>query len=145
MLWKGVFGTVCFLLLWALQTLVGLGLCIWYAAAVGPAHSSTQTVLLAFYQTDFLHSLLPLAESAGYVRNLMLAAGLGLETALCSFRMRRGRRGLLGLAMAAMVTQLFAQRMGAVNKSVWHGLIVLCVAGLDCLLVLTTGEEEWER
>ena len=67
--WKSLFGAVCFLLLWAVQTAVCLGMGLWYAAAVGPAYRSAQTVLLAFYRIPFLHSLLPLAETAGYLRD----------------------------------------------------------------------------
>ena len=92
--WKGLFGAACFLLLWVVQTAVCLGMGLWYAAAVGPAYRSAQTVLLAFYRVPFLHSLLPLAETAGYLRNLLFAAAMGLETGLCSWRMRRGSRAL---------------------------------------------------
>ena len=46
--WKSLFGAVCFLLLWAVQTAVCLGMGLWYAAAVGPAYRSAQTVLLAY-------------------------------------------------------------------------------------------------
>lgn len=141
--WKGVFGFVCFLLFWAVQAAVGLGLCVWYAAAVGPAHSSAQTVLLAFYRTDFLHSLMPLAEGAGYARNLLLAAGLGLETAVSSWRMRRGGRGLMGPLLAAATALTFTQRvMGGPTRTLWLGLAALFIAGLDAMLVLTGGEEE---
>ena len=54
--WKGLFGAACFLLLWAVQTAVCLGMGLWYAAAVGPAYRSAQTALLAFYRVPFLHT-----------------------------------------------------------------------------------------
>lgn len=144
MLWKAVFGAVCFLLLWAVQTAVGLGLCVWYAAAAGPARRSAQTVLLAFYRVPFLHSLLPLAETAGYLRNLLLAAAMGLEAALCSWRMRRGSRALFGRTVAAAAAFLFAQGMGSLTGSLWLGLGAAAAAGLDALLALTYGEEGLE-
>ena len=68
--WKGLFGAACFLLLWVVQTAVCLGMGLWYAAAVGPAYRSAQTVLLAFYRVPFLHSLLPLAETAECMEKL---------------------------------------------------------------------------
>ena len=134
--WKSLFGAVCFLLLWAVQTAVCL--------AVGPAYRSAQTVLLAFYRIPFLHSLLPLAETAGYLRNLLFAAAMGLETGLCSWRMRRGSRALFGRTVAAAAAFLFSQGMGGLTGSLWLGLGAAVLAGLDALLALTYGEEGME-
>lgn len=142
--WKGLFGAACFLLLWAVQAAVCLGMGLWYAAAVGPAYRSAQTVLLAFYRVPFLHSLLPLAETAGYLRNLLFAAAMGLETGLCSWRMRRGSRALFGRAMAVAAAFLFSQGMGGLTGSLWLGLGAAALAGLDALLALTYGEEGME-
>lgn len=144
LVWKGLFGAVCFLLLWAAQTAVCLGLCAWYAAAVGPAYRSAQTALLAFYRVPFLHSLLPLAETAGYLRNLLLSAAMGLEAGLCSWRMRRGSRALFGRAVAGAAAFLFPQDMGGLTGSLWLGLGAAALAGLDALLALTYGEEGLE-
>ena len=142
--WKSLFGAVCFLLLWAVQTAVCLGMGLWYAAAVGSAYRSAQTVLLAFYRIPFLHSLLPLAETAGYLRNLLFAAAMGLETGLCSWRMRRGSRALFGRTVAAAAAFLFSQGMGGLTGSLWLGLGAAVLAGLDALLALTYGEEGLE-
>ena len=131
-------------LLWAVQTAVCLGMGLWYAAAVGPAYRSAQTVLLAFYRIPFLHSLLPLAETAGYLRNLLFAAAMGLETGLCSWRMRRGSRALFGRTVAAAAAFLFSQGMGGLTGSLWLGLGAAVLAGLDALLALTYGEEGLE-
>ena len=129
--WKSLFGAVCFLLLWAVQTAVCLGMGLWYAAAVGPAYRSAQTVLLAFYRVPFLHILL-------------LAAAMGLETGLCSWRMRRGSRALFGRTVAAAAAFLFSQGMGGLTGSLWLGLGAAALAGLDALLALTYGEEGLE-
>lgn len=47
-LWQGAYNALCFLLLWAVQTALALGFCLWYMAAVGPAFVTGQTAFLAF-------------------------------------------------------------------------------------------------
>ena len=89
-LWRAVYNGICLLLLWAVQTAVALGLCSWYARAIGPEYSSSLTVFLAFYRVPFLHNLLPLGCWLRYLRNIVLLLALGFCAAVRTYKLRRG-------------------------------------------------------
>lgn len=91
-LWKAVYNCLCLLLLWAAQAAVAIGLCVWYANAIGPDHGSTQTVFLAFCRVPFLHNLLPLGCWVRYLRNTVLLLALGFCAAVRTYKVRRGSR-----------------------------------------------------
>lgn len=78
---KTVFNIGCMTLLSAVQ----IWLAIWMVGAYGrempEVYASPQRLFLAFYRNDFLHCLLPLAETGKWVRNLLLVTALGMETA----------------------------------------------------------------
>lgn len=91
-LWNAVYNCICLLLLWAVQTAVAMGLCTWYASAIGPEYSSPMTVFLAFYRVPFLHNLLPLGCWTRYLRNIVLLLAMSFCTAVRTYKIRRGTR-----------------------------------------------------
>lgn len=93
-LWQGAYNALCFLLLWAVQTALALGFCLWYMAAVDPAFVTGQTAFLAFYRSGFLNGLLPLANTARWVQLITGTAALGLTTATAPYHQRYGRVGV---------------------------------------------------
>ena len=53
------------------------------------AEAGSQTIFLAFYRSELLHSLIPLEEISRWVRNGVMALGLGACAALEPFLQRR--------------------------------------------------------
>ena len=87
--WQWGYNTACYLLLWWWQALIAFALCLWYASQAGPELVGSQTIFLAFYRSELLHSLIPLEEVSRWVRNGVMALGLGACAALEPFLQRR--------------------------------------------------------
>lgn len=78
---KTVYNVACLVLLFAVQ----IWLCIWmvwvYGREAETVYASPQRLFLAFYRIDFLHCLLPMAETGKWVRNILLLLSFGMEAA----------------------------------------------------------------
>ena len=96
-----IYNTCCYVLFWSFQACLLLGLFHWYGAQANEAAYGPQSIMLAFYRTNFLHSLLPLADWTRYVRNAFLALGLGTAAALPLAR-QGSRSSLISLAVLAL-------------------------------------------
>lgn len=82
------FNAACFLMFWAAEIFVALLLCrLWVSGQDGLSH---QTVYLAFYRSELLHSLLPLDDVSRWVRNFVVFIGLGICSACATVIQRRG-------------------------------------------------------
>lgn len=112
-LWQSVYNTLCFFVLWAVQTVLAYGLCRLYVAAVDPSLTGAQTIFLAFYGNAFLHSLLPLAEISRWIRNLTLVVSLGIGAAYFSYGQRRGKHAGVSIAMVPLTLTLFTRSVGS--------------------------------
>lgn len=103
-LWQSLSNALCFLILWGAQLGIALAL---FALYEGSAERvSGQSILLTFYRSDFLHSLLPLRETSRYIRNIFLVLALGAATAAAPMRMYVGKKGSLVLLIALMAVVL---------------------------------------
>ena len=89
-----VYNILCFVLFFGVQAWVGLWMCRLYAERMPGELVSPQLTFLAFYQSSFLHNVLPLAESAKWVRNVLMILALSAELAMAR---RRRNFGLIGM------------------------------------------------
>ena len=87
---KFSYNILCFVLLLGVQTWIGMWMCRLYADRMPGELVSPQLTFLAFYQSSFLHNVLPLAESAKWVRNVLMILALSAELAMA--RRRRDPR-----------------------------------------------------
>lgn len=87
-----VYNCLCFFLLWAVELLITYVLCLLYTQWVPETFLSNQTIMLAYYRSPFLHSILPLSDALMWLRNLFLILGYGLLTALIPSYERRHRK-----------------------------------------------------
>ena len=102
-LWMGAWNAGCLLLLWGVE-LVIVGIC-WglYCIRQEPMQ---QELFLSFWQSEFLHSLLPLSDAARYLRNLACMTFLGIMSAMGWARAawKKNYGGVLyGVALPALV------------------------------------------
>lgn len=92
---KLAYNILCFVLLFGVQAWVGIWMCRMYADRMPGELVSPQLTFLAFYQSSFLHNVLPLAESAKWVRNVLMILALGAELAMARRRRNFGLMGVL--------------------------------------------------
>lgn len=78
---KTLFNVLCFLLLFAAQTGMGIWSCHRYSLQMPPEMQSPQLVFLAFYRWEFLHCVLPMAEALKWIRNLLLILAFSMTAA----------------------------------------------------------------
>ncbi len=95
-----------FLLYWAAQ----VGLCFaWFAWYSRFSLVSSATWMLSVWDSSWLHYLLPMEESVGYVRNLAICLNFGATAAYAGYRERRGKGKLWPFLSLAIVLVLFPQ------------------------------------
>lgn len=84
------YNSLAFFLLWAVELLITYILCQLYTSMADGAYLSNQTIMLAYYRSDLLHTLLPLADITLWIRNVTLVLSLGITTAAVPLYQRRG-------------------------------------------------------
>ena len=129
-LWQAFYNTCCFFLFWAVQLFIILALCRLYIERIDSAVVNNQTVFLAFYRNDFLHSLLPLAEISRYVRNIFLILGLGIASAYFPIRQRRGGIGAGIIVLSAVTLLFFSHGMGYLGSDILVILLSIATAAI---------------
>lgn len=101
----GLYCALAFVLLWAFQGALVLGLCLAYRQSLPPEQVTAQTVLLSIYRTPVFYTVLPLANGLGWIANGSLMAALGLCAANGARLRRLGRypSACVGLLMVLFV------------------------------------------
>lgn len=128
--WWAGYNVVCFFLFWVVQLVIALLLCRLYLTRMDAAYVSDQTIFLACYRSNFLHSLLPLEETSRYLRNAMFILGLGVCTACFSFRQRRGEKGIAVVLLAVLGAVNFAKPMGSFGSDMFLAVVALGIAAV---------------
>ena len=121
-LWQCIYNSLCYLLFWMVQILIGIGLCLVYEAMAPAEFVSNQTVFLAFYRSNFLHSFLPFEDTWVWVRNILLVVALGI----CSSRVP-GKNRKIGIGSCFLIAAtgvFFVQGIGEA--------VALIIAAIVC-------------
>ena len=121
-LWQCIYNTLCYLLFWMVQILIGIGLCRVYEALAPAEFVSNQTVFLAFYRSKFLHSFLPFEDTWVWVRNILLVVALGIGSSRIPGKNRKIGIGSCFLIAATGV--FFVQGIGEA--------VALIIAAIVC-------------
>lgn len=124
-LWQCVYNTLCYLLFWMVQILIGIGLCRMYEAMAPAEFVSNQTVFLAFYRSEFLHSFLPFEETWVWVRNILLIVALGISSSRYPGKSRK--IGIGSLFLFSAIGVFFVQEIGDTAS-----VVVLIIAAVLC-------------
>lgn len=80
-LWQAVYHCCCFLLFWAMQAAVAVGLGFWFVKVADPAMVTNQSLFLAFQRNEFFHSVIPLQDTMVWATNIMCLFILSILTA----------------------------------------------------------------
>ena len=106
--WQIINNVGHFFIFWAAQTGTILAFCGFYNAQ----YQQPQATMLVFYQNNFLHSLLPLAEWNRFIRNVILLIALAVTAACFPVRMRAGKKPIAMLLIIYFCIQLFSPDIG---------------------------------
>lgn len=142
--WQSVSNALLWLIFLSTEIFVMLGISAHFAANAPEDAVTSQTLFLAFYRSEFLHSLLPMEYIGRWIRNVIYVIGLGVVCANASAKIRRGRLGyFLPGVMLAFAVFTFVSPMGEMTlDGMGIGIFVLVCAG--CVLMQFTGGEEIE-
>lgn len=138
MLWS-VYNIFCFILLWAVQLITVFLLSKIYLNSINSSFYNTHTVFLTFYNSDFLHSLLPLDEYSRYIRNIILILGLSLSCTCFSFKQRRGKKSFSFIVLAIITMMFFSQGIGNFSADLFLSIISL-IASMHSIYTIWWGE-----
>ena len=121
--WHSLACLGCIVLLWMSEVLILTLLCRYFVSVTG---SSNKALFIAFYRSDFLHSILPLEEISRwiYLLTALLALSFCIANAVVRMRYRHGARTLLALLILLIG---FIQRpLGSYASDVFLTLSHLC-------------------
>jgi len=133
-LWQTVYNACCLLLFWAVQAVLILIMCLWYARWMDSAYVSGQTAVLAAYRIPFFHRFLPVADWLIWLSNLLLVTELAFSPACAGLRLRRGSRSslcFLGMGLMMLTEGLgAAELMELEHLLLFAAILCLCVDGV---------------
>lgn len=133
---QSIYNVLCYLLLWAVQVLLAMGLSTAYAAYAPADYVTGQTVFLAFYWNDFFHSLLPFEDIGIWLSNLTLLLSLGICTAQYPMGQRTGKNSPLVFVLMGAVLLLFIRGIGQLDTCAYLLLVSVICALFSCCMAL---------
>lgn len=127
-LWHSLSCLLCYVLLWMAEVLTITLLCRYFLMRPAAADASEQALFLAFYRSDFLHSILPLEEISRWVWLLFAWVTLALATAGANVQMRYGRKPSTLIPIALLFLWHFKHPLGSLGLDVLLTLLNLSCA-----------------
>jgi hypothetical protein len=119
-----LYNMVCILLLVFAEVLTVLGMGMIFVYLVPAEYESVQMYFMAFYKSEFLHCLFPMADIFKWIRNIFLFASCALEIGACSCRKRKS----WSLFLIIVLTVLgFVQEIGTFGAM---DAIMIIMAGI---------------
>ena len=132
MIVKLMYNILCFVLLFGVQAWIGLWMCRMYADQMPGELVSPQLAFLAFYQSSFLHNVLPLAESAKWVKNVLMILALSADLSV-----ERKRRSFSTVgAFPALLIMWVSEDIGFHAVGIMADIVfitLIIVAVLQCI------------
>lgn len=129
---------LCFVLAFAVQTGLALGMAQIYRSGAGAERASGQMVFLAFYRNAFLHNIWPMAEAGKWLRNLLMFLALSLEAAAGHRRKNYAPALMLLVVVSSWV---FQSEAGINLRDAFCDLLLLIVTGGTLWGIWGSGEE----
>ena len=125
---QALYNAMVFVILWAAEVLICLLLCHAYVTSADPSLVSHQTVGLAFYRNNFLHSLLPMADITVWIRNVIMLAVLSIAAASFPYKQRRGKFAADIVSYALLTVIFFTRTVGDGFNTFITVFCGLCIA-----------------
>lgn len=138
-LWQVVYCIGCFFLVWVVQAAVAAGLGIYFVETAAPSLVTNQSLFLAFYRNNFLHSLIPLENVYGWIINLLFIIMLGILTAYEAGYARKATDHMLAAYGVFLIGSNWFSRPG-LGTMVLAIIIFAVVVGMAVYYVFFKGE-----
>ena len=139
--WQVLCSMMMYLLVYAVQLAVIIGLSKYYVDHVPEELVGNQSIFLMFYRSEFLHSLLPLADIRIWVRNILLLLGFSFAVAGYSYHQRRKKHPMALYWMVTCSTFFFRQEIAGFSNAMLLSLVSLIVITKLLFNVLAVEEE----
>ncbi len=121
----GVVFTGYFLLYWAFQLAVCYGFFVWYSRF---SLVSSNGFMLACWRSEWLHTLLPLGEWWGYLRNLAICTSFGFSAAFGSTLARHAKLPLASLIPPLLCLILPTGEISDLRGDLLLTVLLVCVS-----------------
>lgn len=127
-----IYNLCIFIIFYSAELVITYMMCWHYVTNVSADIISTQTVFLAYYRNEFLHSLMPLDDITLWIRNILTLLALSLGCSHFSLRHRRGK-----YAISVMFCAVFAVvwNRGTIGGDITAILLMLIDISLIMLYV----------
>lgn len=120
-----LYNSLCYVLLWVTQLIVLLISAEYYLEHQTHGVVSNQTVFLAFYRSDLMHSILPLEDFVSWYLLAYIILGTAIEAAGFTWKQRRGKIGWGLFVVVALVLLIFPRALGREIELIIFTLILL--------------------
>lgn len=128
-----------FLISWAVQ----LGVVLWMASCYARvAGMGVMDLFVAAYRSTYFHTLLPLAEIWGYVRNGVICLSWGAMGSLIARYVRHGGKSFLAVGMVVLTGWLLPTDMATAGNDIMLSVLLLAMVGLQIYLMVGGGANE---
>lgn len=118
---KSIYNLLCLAMLFAVQA----GLVFWMAGLYADGQEIPQILFLAFYRSEFLHGLLPMAETGKWIRNLLLLLTFAVEAAGAIGQKKQiAQIGLFIMTISWFITPIGIGFKDVMSSIVYAGSIV---------------------
>ena len=138
--WQMLCSLMLYFLVYVVQISLVFGLSQYYICHVPEELVGNQSIFLMFYRSEFLHSLLPLADIRIWVRNIFLLFGLAFAAAGFSYQQRRKKKPMALWLMLVCSWFFFSQEIAGFSNVMFLSLTSLMV--ITKLLFNVLPEEE---
>ena len=129
-----IFNTISYLILWAVQVGILFAFSLWYTMKTPIEFVNNQSIFLAFYRSEFLHTILPLSEVMLWIRNILLVISLGFASAEFPYIQRRRKHSPFIVPLSIFMLLFFITGIGVVENivaSIFLFVIVVCKSLYD--------------
>lgn len=145
MICSAIYNASCYAILIFIEIIVSFLLCQLYMARMHPEMTSIQSIFLAYYRNDFLHSILPLDEISGLIRNILMVLCLGYASADFPYRRRYGRLGMNIVFLSVMTLMFFISEVGLMGMDVFICIVFIASAVEITYFLIRDNKEEDEN
>ena len=102
MFWHWLAAFLVFILLWLWQIMLIYAFALWHSAVAEPGYISSQSIYLANFRSQFIHSVLPLEDTSRFIRNIVMALCMGGVCATGAHNVRRGKKPVAAIMLIAV-------------------------------------------
>ena len=139
---QSFYNVMCYGLLWVTELLILLVSSGYYMETQTHEYLSNQTVFLAFYRNELMHSILPLEDVTGWWILATIMIGTGICAAGFTWNQRRGKIGWGLIFVIAIVLLAFPRPLGGSYDTILMLLIVVIMQVFFNIALKMAGAKE---